>query len=41
MGSTSVSLLKRHPGKESIKCKMKMTGWNNDFLTEVLTQQGT
>ena len=37
----AVGLLKRHPGKESIKCKMKMTGWNNDFLTEVLTQQGT
>lgn len=37
----AVGLLKRHPGKESIKCNMKMAGWNNDFLTEVLTQQGT
>jgi predicted transposase YbfD/YdcC len=32
----AVGLLKRHPGKESIKCKMKMAGWNNDFLTKVL-----
>jgi predicted transposase YbfD/YdcC len=37
----AVGLLKRHPGKESIKCKMKRAGWNNDFLTEVLAQQGT
>lgn len=35
----AVGLLKRHPGKESIRCKMKMAGWNNDFLTEVLAPQ--
>jgi predicted transposase YbfD/YdcC len=36
----AISLLKRHPSKDSIRCKSKMTGWNNDFLLQVLTHKG-
>jgi predicted transposase YbfD/YdcC len=37
----AVGVLKRHPGKESLKNKMKMAGWSNDFLTELLVKQAT
>ena len=37
----SVSLIKQHPAKESIKGKAQMAGWNNDFLTEVLAMKAT
>ena len=33
----AVSLLKRHPIKDSIKGKMLRCGYNRDFLAEVLT----
>jgi predicted transposase YbfD/YdcC len=33
----AVSLLKRHPSKDSIRCKSRMAGWNNQFLMEVIT----
>jgi predicted transposase YbfD/YdcC len=33
----AVSLLKRHPEKDSIRGKMLQCGYNTDFLTEVLT----
>jgi predicted transposase YbfD/YdcC len=33
----AVTLLKRHPAKDSIKGKMLCCGYNTDFLTEVLT----
>ena len=36
----AVSLLKRHPAKESIRGKSRMAGWNNEFLMEVLMAQG-
>jgi hypothetical protein len=36
----AVSLLKRHPAKESIRGKCRMAGWNNEFLMEVLMAQG-
>lgn len=36
----AVSLLKRHPAKESIRGKTRMAGWNNQFLMEVLMAQG-
>jgi hypothetical protein len=36
----AVSLLKRHPAKESIRGKSRMAGWNNEFLMEVITAQG-
>jgi hypothetical protein len=36
----AVSLLKRHPAKESIRGKSRMAGWNNQFLMEVLMAQG-
>lgn len=32
----AVSLLKRHPSKESIRNKRLQAGWDNDFLTEVI-----
>jgi predicted transposase YbfD/YdcC len=37
----AISLLKRHPSKDSIVGKSRTAGWNNDFLMEVLTLQGT
>lgn len=33
----AVSLLKRHTSKDSIKCKSRIAGWNNQFLMEVIT----
>ena len=36
----AISLLKRHPSKHSIKGKSEIAGWNNEFLMEVLTEQG-
>jgi len=36
----AISLLKRHPAKDSIAGKSRMAGWNNDFLMEVLMAQG-
>jgi len=33
----SLSLLKQHPGKDSIVMKRRSCGWNDDFLLEVLT----
>jgi hypothetical protein len=32
----AVTLLKRHPSKESIACKRLQAAWNTDFLEEVL-----
>jgi predicted transposase YbfD/YdcC len=36
----AISLLKRHPSKDSIKGKSRMAGWNNQFLMEVITGKG-
>ncbi len=36
----AISLLKRHPSKNSIVGKSRIAGWNNDFLMEVLMAQG-
>lgn len=36
----AISLLKRHPSKDSIKGKSRIAGWNNDFLMQVLVAQG-
>jgi predicted transposase YbfD/YdcC len=33
----TLSLLKQHPGKDSIAMKRRSCGWNEDFLLEVLT----
>lgn len=33
-----LSLLKQHPGKESLAMKRRSCGWNDDFLMEVLTK---
>jgi len=33
----TLSLLKQHPGKDSIVMKRRGCGWNHDFLLEVLT----
>lgn len=35
----NLSLLKQHPGKESLVMKRRCCGWNDDFLMEVLTGQ--
>ena len=35
----AVTLLKRHPGKDSLRGKMLRCMMNPDFLTEVLTNQ--
>lgn len=32
----ALSLIKQHPGKDSVRGKRKMCGWNDDFLLEVL-----
>jgi len=37
----ALTLLKRHPGKESIAMKRRLAGWSVDFLTQVLTGQTT
>ncbi|MGL5094294.1 MAG: hypothetical protein ACRDD1_01805, partial [Planctomycetia bacterium] len=36
----AVTLLKRHPKKDSIRGKMPFAGWNTDFLAEVLAAKG-
>ena len=33
----TLSLLKQHPGKDSLAMKRRRCGWNDGFLTEVLT----
>ena len=33
---TAQTLVKRHPGKEGIKCKRREAGWDLDFLEEIL-----
>jgi predicted transposase YbfD/YdcC len=35
----AISLLKRHPSKNSIVGKSRVAGWNNEFLMEVLMAQ--
>ncbi len=35
----TLSLIKQHPGKESLVMKRRMCGWNDDFLMQVLTSQ--
>ena len=32
----TLSLLKQHPGKESLAMKRQLCGWNDDFLMQVL-----
>jgi predicted transposase YbfD/YdcC len=36
----AVSLLKRHSSKDSIRCKSRIAGWNNEFLMQVVTGKG-
>ena len=33
----TLSLLKQHPGRDSLVMKRRSCGWNEDFLLEVLT----
>lgn len=33
----TLSLLKQHPGKDSLAMKRRMCGWNDDYLLQVLT----
>lgn len=35
----AITLLKRHPSRDSVKGKTQIAGWNNDFLRQVLTGQ--
>jgi predicted transposase YbfD/YdcC len=37
----TLSLLKQHPSRDSLVMKRRSCGWNDDFLTEVLTGQTT
>lgn len=37
----TLSLLKQHPAKDSIAMKRRSCGWDDDFLIEILTGQGT
>lgn len=37
----TLSLLKQHPGKQSLIMKRRCCGWNDKFLMEVLTGQAT
>lgn len=37
----TLSLLKQHPGKESLAMKRRMCGWNDDFLMQVLGTKAT
>jgi predicted transposase YbfD/YdcC len=37
----TISLLKQHPSKHSIKGKSEIAGWDNDILLQVLTTQQT
>lgn len=35
----TLSLIKQHPGKESLVMKRRMCGWNDDFMMQILTGQ--
>ena len=37
----TLSLLKQHPGKDSLAMKRRMCGWNEDYLLQVLTGSTT
>ena len=37
----TLSLLKQHPGKDSLAMKRRMCGWNDNFLMQVLGTKGT
>ncbi|MGE0374705.1 MAG: ISAs1 family transposase [Planctomycetaceae bacterium] len=37
----TLSLLKQHPGRDSLAMKRRCCGWNDDFLAEVPTGQTT
>ena len=37
----SLSLLKQHPGKQSVTMKRRICGWNDEFLIQVLTGECT
>jgi len=37
ISSFTHTLLKQHPGSESLVMKRRCRGWNNNFLTQVLT----
>jgi len=37
----TLSLLKQHPGKQSLAMKRRSCGWNETFMTEVLTGKDT
>lgn len=37
----TLSLLKQHPGRESLVMKRRCCGWNDEFLTQVLTGEMT
>ncbi len=34
----TLSLLKQHPGRESIAMKRRSCGWSDDYLMEVITE---
>ena len=33
----TLSLLKQHPGRESVAMKRRSCGWSDDFMMEILT----
>ena len=37
----ALSLIKKHPGKQSLAMKRRMAGWNSQFLLQILTGQTT
>jgi hypothetical protein len=37
----TLSLLKQHPGKDSLFMQRRCCGWNNDFLLQPLTETGS
>ena len=37
----ALTLLKQHPGKQSLVMKRRMAGWEPDFLLQVLTGNGS
>ncbi len=37
----ALSLIKQHPGKQSLAMKRRMAGWSPRFLLELLTGQTT
>ncbi len=37
----TLSLLKQHPGRESLAMKRRSCGWNEDYLMQVLTAETT